>query len=153
MDRTMKLSPHFTLGEMVVSQTAARRGLDNTPGPAVIEALRKLCVNLLEPVRVHYGRPVVVTSGYRSPAVNKAAGGSATSQHRLGEAADFTVPGVSNLDICRWLRANAQYDQLIYEFGEGGWIHASWRPQNRRMQELSAQRTTRGTIYLPGLVP
>lgn len=152
MDRNLKLSPHFTLGEMTVSQAASRRGLDNTPGPAVIEALKALCVNLLEPIRVHYGRPVVVTSGYRSPRVNKAVGGSPTSQHCLGEAADFTVPGVSNLAVARWIRDTLEYDQLIYEFGEGGWIHASWRASRRRSQELSAQRTTRGTVYLPGLV-
>ena len=152
MNLNDKLTPHFTLGEMLVSQTASRRGLDNTPGPAVIAALRLLCGQLLEPIRAHFGSPVVVTSGYRSPAVNKACGGSPTSQHVLGEAADFTVPGVSNLALAQWMRDKLDYDQLIYEFGESGWIHVSWRPARRRNQELSAQRTKRGTVYLPGLV-
>lgn len=152
MDLNAHLSPHFTLGEMTVSQTASRRGLANVPGPAALAAMKLLCENLLEPVRAHYGRPVVVTSGYRSPAVNKACGGSPTSQHCLGEAADFTVPGVGNLELARWIRGNLDYDQLIYEFGESGWIHASWRPARRRSQELSAQRTGRGTVYLRGLV-
>ena len=148
----MMLSPHFSLAELVVSQTAARRGLDNTPGPAVIAALRALCENVLEPVRVHYGRPVVVSSGYRAPLVNKAAGGAPGSQHRLGEAADFTVPGIHNLDVCQWIMRNLNYDQLIYEFGPSGWIHCSWRAGRLRNAELTARREGGRTIYLPGLV-
>ena len=149
---TMQLSPHFTLAEMVVSQTASRRGLDNTPGPAVIASLAALCGQVLEPVRVHYGRPVVVSSGYRAPLVNKAAGGAVSSQHRLGEAADFTVPGVANIDLAQWMMRELAYDQLIYEFGASGWIHCSWRPARRRNQELTARRVAGRTIYLPGIV-
>lgn len=148
----MQLSKHFTLAEMIQSQTAVRNGLDNTPTPAVVLALEALCDNLLEPVREHFGRPVLVSSGYRSPAVNRKAGGSPTSQHRLGEAADFTVQGVSNLVVARWIRDSLKYDQLIYEFGEAGWIHASWSTARLRQQELSAKRTPKGTVYLPGLV-
>ena len=154
----MQLSPHFTLAEMVVSQTASRLGLDNTPPPAVIAALRGLCLNLLEPVRAHFGRPVIVSSGYRAPAVNKACGGSATSQHRFGQAADFTVPGVANLELCQWIQRNLKYDQLIYEFGPSGWVHASWLDGPLRMQELSAKRmpvpNTKRTVtkYFQGLV-
>lgn len=147
----MNLTEHFTLAEMVRSQTATRRGIDNTPGPAEIAALRELCLHVLEPVRAHYGRPVIVTSGYRSPMLNKRIGGSATSQHCKGEAADFTVPGVPNLHVCRWMEAKLNYDQLIYEFGEGGWVHASWRVPYRNM-ELSAKRIGNRVRYLPGLV-
>lgn len=152
MTTAAHLSPHFTLAELTVSQTASRKGLDNTPPAAVISALRGLCVNLLEPIRTGLGKPVVVTSGYRSPAVNRACGGSKTSQHVLGQAADFTVPDMSNMELARWIRDHCQYDQLIYEFGESGWIHASWRQGALRNQELSAKRTARGTVYLPGLV-
>lgn len=148
----MNLSRNFTLAEMVRSQTASRRGVDNTPPPLVIEALRQLCVHVLEPVRLHYERPVIVTSGYRSPAVNSAIGGSGTSQHSQGEAADFTVHGVSNIEVCRWMEKNLTYDQLIYEFGESGWIHASYRASRLRNMELSAVRRDGRTVYLPGLV-
>lgn len=148
----MNLSPHFTLAEMTRSATASRRGLDNTPSPAVIAALKGLCENVLEPVRLHFGRPVIVTSGYRSPEVNRAARGARNSQHTRGQAADFTVPGVGNLDLCQWIMRNLNYDQLIYEFGEAGWVHCSWIDGPLRNQELSAKRVGTKTVYLPGLV-
>lgn len=149
----MQLSPHFSLAEMTVSQAAARRGIDNAPGPAVIVALRDLCTHVLEPVRVHFARPVIVSSGYRAPAVNKAIGGAASSQHCLGEAADFTVPGVRNIELAQWIMRNLRYDQLIYEFGAAGWIHCSWRAGRLRQQELTARHARGGTRYLEGIVP
>lgn len=148
----MQLSPHFTLAEMTVSQTASRMGLANVPPSSAVAALRRLCAELLEPIRAHFGRPVIVTSGYRSPAVNKACRGSATSQHCFGQAADFTIPGVSNIDLAQWIMRNLKYDQLIYEFGESGWIHASWREGALRSQELTARRVQSRTRYLPGLL-
>ena len=151
-DMQQRLSPSFTLAEMIVSQTAARRDIDNSPPPAVIAALSALCVNVLQPVRDHFDRPVIVTSGYRSPELNRAIGGSSTSQHCKGEAADFTVAGVSNLEVARWMEARLNYDQLIYEFGESGWIHCSWRDGRLRNMELSAVRRGGRTRYLPGLV-
>lgn len=149
----MNISPHFSLPEMTVSQTASRQGLPNQPGPVQVAALKLLCLNVLEPVRAHFVRPVIVTSGYRSPAVNKACGGAASSQHCLGEAADFTVPGVRNIDLAQWILRNLNYDQLIYEFGESGWIHCSWRAGRLRNEELTARRIGRSTQYLPGLLP
>lgn len=152
IDLQRRLSPHFVLGEMLVSATAARKGIRNEPGEAEIRALTELCSNVLEAVREHFGRPVVVTSGYRSPRLNVAVGGSATSQHCRGEAADFTVPGVSNLEVCRWMERALNYDQLIYEFGEDGWVHVSWSARQRRNQELTARRKGGKTVYLPGIV-
>ena len=146
----MRLSPHFTLAEMIVSQTAARRGIDNTPGDDEIAALRSLCVEVLEPVRKHFDRPVIVSSGYRSPTLNRAIGGSASSQHCKGEAADFTVPGVSVLELAQWMHRNLNYDQLIYEFGS--WVHVSYRSGRLRNQELSAKRIGGRTKYLAGIV-
>ena len=143
----MKLSKHFTLAEMTVSQTASRRGIRNRPGPQQIEALKLLCVKVLEPVREHFDRPVIVSSGYRSPKLNKAIGGSSTSQHCKGQAADFTVPGVSNYELCKWMERKLNYDQLIYEYGESGWIHVSYRVPYRNM-ELTKRR---GTRYLSGI--
>lgn len=147
----MNLSPNFTLEEMTVSQAASRRGLDNSPGTAEIAQLKGLCKNVLEPIRAHFARPVIVSSGYRSPAVNKAIGGSPTSQHCKGMAADFTVPGVSNIDLAQWIMRNLNYDQLILEYPPSGWVHVSWLDGRLRNEELTAKR---GKVrYRPGIVP
>jgi zinc D-Ala-D-Ala carboxypeptidase len=147
----MQLTRHFTLAELVHSPTALRRGLDNTPSPAVVRALTNLCVHVLEPVRARFG-PVAMTSGYRAPAVNAAVGGSRDSQHCRGEAGDFRVPGVRNLEVCQWIQRHLRYDQLIYEFGEAGWVHASWREGRLRQQDLTARRGRNGTEYPAGLI-
>src|SRR5687767_2391133 len=123
---TEQLTEHFTLAEMTRSTTAVRKGIPNLPSVDNVRALKLLCAKVLEPVREHFARPVIVTSGFRAPRVNVAVGGSGTSQHCLGEAADFTVQGVSNLEVCQWIQANLDYDQLIYEFGEAGWVHCSY---------------------------
>lgn len=155
----MKLSEHFHLSEFTTSQTAARRRIDNTPPPAVIRALTDLCVNVLEPVRRQFG-PVTVSSGYRSPALNRAVGGSATSQHMYGMAADIECPGVSNHELATWISRNTAFDQIILEFytpgqPNSGWVHVSWKPTGRRGQLLTAARVKRlgrfTTQYLPGL--
>lgn len=156
----MKLSPHFHLSEFTASQTATRLMIDNTPGPEEIAAMKLLCEKVLEPVRTHYERPVMISSGYRSPELNRALMGSRSSQHVKGEAADFEIPGVSNLDICRWMERRLNYDQLILEFykaGEpaSGWVHVSYREPFRNM-ELTARRVIRNrrrrTEYLNGIV-
>lgn len=148
-----QLTEHFSVAEMSRSSAASFKGIPNKPGPAEIAALTLLCEKVLEPVREHYGKPVIVTSGYRSPRVNVAVGGSSSSQHCKGEAADFTVSGESNIDVCRWMQANLNYDQLIYEFGEDGWVHCSFSAHRMRNAELSAKRRSGRTVYLPGLVP
>lgn len=79
-------------------------------------------------------------------------GGSAKSQHCFGQAADFTVPGVTNLAVCQWIEANLKFDQLIYEFGEKGWVHCSFRLDRARREVLSAVKADGKTRYLPGLV-
>lgn len=146
-----QLSANFALAEMILSRTAHRRGINNTPAPAAVEALRALAQHVLQPVRDHFGRPVIVTSGYRSPVLNKAIGGGSSSQHTLGEAADFTVAGVSNIEVARWIVANIPFDQLIYEFGEGGWLHVSYRAGRLRRQVLRAEKRNGRTVYLAGL--
>jgi uncharacterized protein YcbK (DUF882 family) len=147
----MQLSPHFSLAELTISQAASRRGIKNVPNADALAALKSLCVNVLEPIRAHFDRPVIISSGYRAPAVNKAVGGSATSAHCFGQAADFTVPGVSNFELCGWIERNLNYDQLIYEFGESGWVHVGYGGKMRNM-ELSAKTVSRRTKYLPGIV-
>ena len=90
----MKLSPHFSLDEMLKSQTAIRKGIPNVPTEAHTEALRALCMNILEPVRAQYGIPFSPSSGYRSGELCIAIGSTINSQHAKGEAADFEVPSV-----------------------------------------------------------
>lgn len=126
------LSPHFTLDELTVSQTAARLGLDNDPGPEVLAALKRTALGL-EAVRVRLGgAPILVSSGYRSPAVNAAVGGSPSSQHMRGEAVDFTSPrfGTPRQIVDALADSDVPYDQLILEFGR--WVHISFSGTPRR---------------------
>ena len=120
----MRLSEHFTLEELVFSQTAARTGLDNTPDEAAVANLKRLCVLLLEPIRCVVFAPIQVTSGYRSPAVNALIGSKRTSQHTIGCAADIKVQGRSPDDVVQAvIAAKLPYDQLICEFN--AWTHVS----------------------------
>jgi zinc D-Ala-D-Ala carboxypeptidase len=134
----MKLSPHFSLDEMIKSQTALRRGLDNSPDGDQLEAMVDLCEYVLEPIRKHWSRPVIVSSAFRAPAVNKAIGSKSTSQHTKGQAADIEIPGVDNLDLYHWIGQSVEFDQLILEYYSGepasGWVHVSYvsRETNRR---------------------
>ena len=148
----MQLSEHFTLEEMTRSQAATRKGIPNVLPEALIPAMRAVCVNVLEPVRAHYGKPVRVFSGYRSPRLNVAVGGSASSQHCKAEASDFGVIGEANIDVCQWIMRNLKFDQLIYEFGPTGWVHCSYRNGPLRNQVISAVKRGGKTVYLPGLV-
>ena len=134
----MNLTPHFTLGEMTKSQTALRLGLDNNPDPDGVKTLRTLCEQVLEPARRHFDRPVIINSGYRAAAVNKAIGGASSSQHCKARAADIEIPGVDNLELYQWFTDNCDYDQLILEYYTGepdsGWVHVSYvsHETNRR---------------------
>jgi len=127
----VNLTPHFTLEELTASQSAARLGLDNTPAPEMVDALKRTA-QLLEEVRALLGKPVLVSSGYRAPAVNRAVGGAANSAHMLGCAADFSCPAYgSPLDICRAIaRSDIAFDQVIHEFR--AWVHIAWAPSPRR---------------------
>ena len=147
----MQLSEHFELAEFLVSETAARRGITNEPTPEIIDNLRRLCQLVLEPLRVKLARPVVITSGYRSPALNRAIGGSPTSHHMQGRAADLIVPGITPLAVCQ---AASQLKlpcvQIIHEFGR--WTHLSVAISNERTQLLTAKLNQGKTVYEPGLV-
>lgn len=128
----MNVTNHFTLEELTFSQTAARRGLDNEPPPDVVDALTRTAHGL-EMVRVLLQAPILVSSGYRSPKVNRAVGGATNSQHILGEAADFTAPGFGPPEmIVRAIMRSSRpipYDQLIVEFGR--WVHISFSREPR----------------------
>ena len=142
----MKLSPHFTLAEMTKSQTALRLGLDNNPSQQEAFALVKLCVEVLEPVRTEFERPVIINSGFRAPAVNDAIGSLPTSQHCKGEAADIEIPGIDNFAVYTWLGETVAFDQLILEFytdGEpmSGWVHVSYvSPDANRGERLRVNK-------------
>lgn len=136
----MKLTPHFTLDEMVKSQTALRLGLDNTPDTDEMESLLALCENVLEPVRIHWAKPVVINSGFRALPVNRAIGSRDSSQHAKGEAADIEIPGIDNLVLYYWIAEELDFDQLILEFYNGepssGWVHVSYVGLENRNQTL-----------------
>jgi hypothetical protein len=146
----MFLSTHFTLAEMTVSQEAVRRGLDNRPKQEHISNLQRLCNDILEPLRAKIGKPIIVSSGYRSPAVNAAAGGSSTSDHMEGKAADIIVPGMTPLQVCQVIATiNLPFKQCINEFN--AWCHVSIGPQAKR-ELLSAKKDAEGkTFYVKGL--
>jgi zinc D-Ala-D-Ala carboxypeptidase len=138
----MKLSPHFILAEMIKSQTADRLHIDNYPNEEVIVQLKSLCTHILEPIRTHFNKPLVVLSGYRCKALNTAAGGSLTSQHMKGQAADIEVAGISNWDVLEWIKDNLEYDQLIQEYmvvgsPQKGWVHVSYNHGKNRKQFLT----------------
>lgn len=136
----MNLSEHFTIHEMIVSQTAVREGLKNIPNSDQLASLRSLCVTILEPLRLRLKRPIVVSSGYRSVSVNRRVGGSSKSQHCKGEAADIIVPGVPVADVIAVMRKlYLPVDQVIDEFG--AWVHVSHKANaHNRGQYLKARR-------------
>ena len=149
----MNLSRNFTLQELIKSDTAIRKGIDNNPNADQIEKLKDLCENILQPVRDHFGR-VKVTSGFRSVDLCQAIGSSARSQHAKAEAADFECIGVDNAELFDWIKNNLEPDQLILEFytpGEpnSGWIHCSYTSDQPRKQFLHAYKSEGKTKYKP----
>ena len=137
----MKLSGHFTLAELTKSQTATRKGIDNKPTLDHIENLTELCTHVLEPTRRNFGKPMVISSGYRSEELCEAIGSSKNSQHAKGEAADFEMFGVDNKELAKYIKNNLVFDQLILEFynpddPSSGWVHCSYSKEENRKQSL-----------------
>ena len=150
----MKLSSNFSLAELIKSQTATRKGIDNTPSEEHQDHLKSLCTHVLQPVREHFGRVVTVSSGYRSPELCIAIGSKTTSQHAKGEAADFEIFGVSNKELADWIHYNTNYDQLILEYWKesdpnSGWVHCSYSESSNRRQYLRAYKENGKTKYEP----
>lgn len=139
----MQLTEHFTLAEFVRSETADRNHIDNTPSQEVVDNLRALCRNVLEPARVAFGEPIYITSGYRCPVLNKAVGGKPTSQHLRGEAADLQVKGLQNLRSLYKIIDRLPHDQLLYESnGTTKWLHISFRQFGNRNQSIPNYKAT-----------
>jgi zinc D-Ala-D-Ala carboxypeptidase len=128
----MQLTKHFTLEELLESQTARRWGIKEqfNPPEGVIDNLKLLCVNILEPLRKYIGRPIVISSGYRCAEVNKRVGGQPTSQHLKGQAADIHALGMTNADLFWAVKeVGLPFSQEIWEFGtkvEPAWVHVSY---------------------------
>ena len=143
----MKLSLNFSLKELTASQTAERKGIDNTPTEEHIENLKLLCENILQPTRHEWGI-ISVSSGYRSPELCVAIGSSERSQHAKGQAADFECHRVDNKMLFEWITNELDYDQAILEFYNGtpdsGWIHVSYNKDGNRKQKLRAFRNDAG---------
>ena len=140
----MKISQYVTLAEATKSQTATRLGIDNTPNEETLERMKYVAKNVFDPVREFVGGPLMVTSFYRSPALNAAIGGSSkTSQHMLGEAIDIDCDGFgfgNNNQIFSWIQKNLEYDQVIGEYpdatGKFDWVHVSLKKSGNRKQDL-----------------
>ena len=138
----MQLSKHFRLEEFEKSQTAQRLGIKNKAGSGEIKNLTDVCYGVLEKVRVKYDKPVIVTSGYRSPELCEAIGSKSTSQHTKGEAVDFEVIGIANIQVAYFIEANCDFDQLILEYycpddDQKGWVHCSFVEGSNRKQVLT----------------
>jgi hypothetical protein len=154
----MQLSKYFTLAELTPSGTAKRLGIKNDPTPAHLECLKGLSVNVLDKVREHFGKPIWVSSGYRSKALNEVTpGSSATSQHCSGEAADLDQDGrgtgVTNKMVFDYIKDHLIFDQLIYEYGTDAnpdWVHVSWESTGKqRKQVLRCTRVNGKPVYTP----
>ena len=147
----MNLSPNFTLAEFTRSDTAIRYGIDNSPDSLAVANLRRLCVLILEPLREALGRPIRITSGYRSPRVNQIIGGAKNSAHVFGLAADIEIEGMSPLQVCQEIKIlGLPFDQAIHEFGE--WTHVAIAQETvkPRKMELTAVKQNGLTVYSTG---
>ena len=152
----VRLSKNFTIQEYIKSQTALRQGIDNTPTEEHMGNATALFRNVVQKVRDQFG-VTVINSGYRGEALNKAVGGSSTSQHCKGEAVDIECPGTPNYDVAKWIEDNLDFDQLILEFytpgvPDSGWVHVSYKSEGNRKSVLTAMKEDGKTVYKPGLI-
>ena len=152
-----QLTRNFSLHELTKSETALRYDMPNDPGPAEAANLTELAGKVLQPIRDHYQKGVKINSGFRHPDVNAKVGGSRTSDHCRGMAADIEIPSVPNADLAAWVRDNLEFTQLILEFytpgiPDSGWVHVSYDPGNLKKQVMTATKQNGKTVYLPGLV-
>lgn len=153
----MKLSEHLDLSEVIRSESAKRLGISNMPTETHIANLKVVAERLFEPIRAHFRVPIRISSGYRSVALNRAIGGSQTSQHSSGEALDIDMDGnphgVTNKQIFDFIREKLDYDQVIWEFGTDSnpdWVHVSYKVKGpQRKQALKAIKTNGKTTYIP----
>lgn len=147
----MEYPPHFPRRELILSDYAIRNGIDNTPQSDDIEINLLKLAYWLEQLREKLQQPIIITSGYRCPELNKALGGSSTSAHMQGLAADIHCPNMSILDLAKFVTQNmGNYDQVIYEFRE--WVHVGLSDDVPRLELLTAAKQDGKVMYLPGFV-
>jgi zinc D-Ala-D-Ala carboxypeptidase len=153
----MQISKHLSLAEITRSDTAKRRGINNTPTPEHLENFKLLAEKVFEPIREHFKVPIHISSGYRSKALNTAIKGSLSSQHCSGEAIDIDMDGsangVTNAQVFNYIKDNLNFDQLIWEFGTTSnpdWVHVSYESTGKqRKQILRATKQGGKTVYTP----
>ena len=152
----MQLSENLSLAEVTRSDSAKRFGISNLPTPEHIENFKKLAVNIFQPIREHFGKPIHISSGYRSAALNKVTpGSSSTSQHCSGEAIDIDMDGtdISNKQVFDFIKEHLKFDQLIWEFGNNinpNWVHVSYESTGKqRNQVLRGVKQGGKTSYIP----
>ena len=149
----MKLTENLSLAEVTKSATAIRMSITNTPSATHLIALKEVSKNIFQPCREHFGKPLAVTSGYRSEALNEAINGSKTSQHSKGEALDLDADvfgGFSNAELFNYIKDHLDFDQLIWEFGNNNnpaWVHCSYKTRGNRNEVLIAIKTNNQTTY------
>lgn len=145
----MNLSKHVTRSEFERSETAINRGINNSMNEWEIERAKLLCENCFEPIRAKVNAPIRINSGFRSGALNRAIGGSTTSQHSLGEAMDLDL---HDRDLFEWIIDNVEFDQLIFEGGttdRADWFHISYRKGRLRKQVLRMTKKGGKSTYTP----
>jgi zinc D-Ala-D-Ala carboxypeptidase len=153
----MKLTANITLDELTKSQVAERKGINNNPNPTQIENLKTLAVNILQPIRSNFDRPLIISSGFRTAELCIEIGSKITSEHcadNKSAAADFEIPGIDNKELAQWIRDNLIWNQLILEFykeGEpsSGWVHCSYSTDLNKKECLIAYREDGKTNYKP----
>lgn len=147
----MNLSKNLTLAEVIKSQTAIRKGIDNRPSLHHIDNLTAIANAVFQPLRDWYGKPITVPSGFRSKELNVAIGGSKNSQHCIGEALDLDTQ-FDNYKLFNYIKDNLKFDQLIWEFGDDSnpaWVHVSYSTDKQnRGQVLKAYKENSKTKYI-----
>lgn len=141
-----KITEHFTYGEVIKSKVAEASGMNNDVPQELLPKIKLVAENILEKVRAHFNKPVIVTSWYRCPALNQRISSNPNSQHTKGEAVDFVVQDTQNMKVAEYIRDNLDFDQLILEYS---WIHCSYIAEGNRKDIL---HTNDGREYKKGLV-
>ena len=146
------MSQTFSIRELTYSDTAIRLGIDNTPTNEILINLQNVVQFILEPISNNFNSQIVITSGYRSPALCQAIGSSVTSQHTKGESVDFEILGIANKEVSDWIVNHLDFDQCILEFwkpeeANSGWVHCSYKSSGNRKQYLRAYKGNGRTIY------
>jgi hypothetical protein len=146
------MTQSFSIRELTYSDTAIRLGIDNTPTDEILKNLQNVIQFILKPISNNFDSQIMITSGYRSPALCQAIGSKPTSQHTLGMAVDFEILGTPNKEVSDWIVNHLDYDQCILEFwkpeeANSGWVHISYNKENNRKMYLRAYKGNGRTVY------